>query len=410
MTATAEQGTEAADRDPSDRERRRSRRRAGPPVADRGSRRSGAIVGPKVERRGVAGHAPHRRRDLRADLRRRVAEGGLLGLRGPRLHQQAPRRVRRLRPRRHDDVADHLRRDAPRLLRAQGAARRHGHQLGRGVALVPDVPAVLRPDVPRGEGPRARRSVRLRVQRLDGRGVVRRQRRSADPARRSSRCGTRSSPPPRSGATRPVACARSASARSRRTSGLPSIHTGYWDPFFVACQETQTVVCMHIGSSSKMPATSVDAPVAVAATLSFGNAMSSLVGLPLLRGARALPEAEARVLRGPDRLDPVHPRARRRRVARAPGLGWRQGHRARSRRRPTTTARCTAASSATCTGSSRSQRVGVDNTTFETDYPHTDSTWPHTKELAGQMMADLPQDVVDKICRGNAIRMLGLDL
>ena len=48
--------------------------------------------------------------------------------------------------------------------------------------------------------------------------------------------------------------------------GLPSIHSGYWDPFFVACQETQTVVCMHIGSSSKMPATSADAPVAVAAT------------------------------------------------------------------------------------------------------------------------------------------------
>src|SRR5215831_6156701 len=58
--------------------------------------------------------------------------------------------------------------------------------------------------------------------------------------------------------------------------GLPSIHTGQWDPFFAACADTGTVVCMHIGSSSKMPATSGDAPVAVAATLSFGNAMSSL--------------------------------------------------------------------------------------------------------------------------------------
>ncbi|MET0150889.1 MAG: amidohydrolase family protein, partial [Acidimicrobiales bacterium] len=58
--------------------------------------------------------------------------------------------------------------------------------------------------------------------------------------------------------------------------GLPSIHTGQWDPFFLACQETQTVVCMHIGSSSQMPATSPDAPPAVAATLSFNNAMASL--------------------------------------------------------------------------------------------------------------------------------------
>jgi len=36
---------------------------------------------------------------------------------------------------------------------------------------------------------------------------------------------------------------------------LPSVHdpNGYWDPFFAACAETETVVNMHIGSSSKMP-------------------------------------------------------------------------------------------------------------------------------------------------------------
>ncbi len=58
--------------------------------------------------------------------------------------------------------------------------------------------------------------------------------------------------------------------------GLPSIHTGYWDPFFQTCQDTETVVCMHIGSSSKMPAASPDAPPAVAASLSFNNAIASL--------------------------------------------------------------------------------------------------------------------------------------
>ena len=38
--------------------------------------------------------------------------------------------------------------------------------------------------------------------------------------------------------------------------GLPSIHSGEWDPFIAACQDTKTVICMHIGSSSRMPATS----------------------------------------------------------------------------------------------------------------------------------------------------------
>ena len=59
--------------------------------------------------------------------------------------------------------------------------------------------------------------------------------------------------------------------------GLPTIHSGYWDPFFAACADTGTVVAMHIGSSSKMPAASPDAPPSVSATLAFGNAMSSLV-------------------------------------------------------------------------------------------------------------------------------------
>jgi len=55
-------------------------------------------------------------------------------------------------------------------------------------------------------------------------------------------------------------------------------------------------------------------------------------------------------------------------------------------------------------------RVGVDNVTFETDYPHTDSTWPNTKAIAIDLMGHLPTDVIYKLTRGNAIRMLGLDL
>ena len=58
--------------------------------------------------------------------------------------------------------------------------------------------------------------------------------------------------------------------------GLPSIHDAgnFWDPFFAACDETETVINMHIGSSSKMPSTSADAPPAVGSTLTFANAAS----------------------------------------------------------------------------------------------------------------------------------------
>jgi predicted TIM-barrel fold metal-dependent hydrolase len=54
-------------------------------------------------------------------------------------------------------------------------------------------------------------------------------------------------------------------------------------------------------------------------------------------------------------------------------------------------------------------RVGVDNITFETDYPHTDSTWPDTKAVAESLVEGLSDEAIYKIMRGNAIRMLSLD-
>ncbi len=191
--------------------------------------------------------------------------------------------------------------------------------------------------------------------------------------------------------------------------GLPSIHTDAWDPFFAACQETGRVVCMHIGSSSQMPAASPDAPPAVQATLSFGNAMSSLtdflfsgvlVRFPTLK----LAYSEGQIGWIPyilERADDVWREHRawggvRDTVPEPPstyyyrqvfGCFFRDHH-----------------------GVESLARVGVDNTTFETDYPHTDSTWPDTKAVATDLMEGLEPDVVHKLMRGNAIRMLDLDL
>ena len=51
---------------------------------------------------------------------------------------------------------------------------------------------------------------------------------------------------------------------------LPSLFSGYWDPVLAACEETDTVVSLHVGSSG-MPELPVDGPlVALGATL-FGQ-------------------------------------------------------------------------------------------------------------------------------------------
>ena len=191
--------------------------------------------------------------------------------------------------------------------------------------------------------------------------------------------------------------------------GLPSIHSGYWDPLFEACEETATTVCMHIGSSSRMPATSGDAPVAVAATLSFNNAMASLadwlfsgklVKFPKLKIAYSegqigwLPYAleraddvwlEHRAWAGVQDIVPEAPSTYFKRQVY--GCFFRDKH-----------------------GLASLDAIGVDNVTFETDYPHTDSTWPHTKKVAEEMMEGLSAEQVYKIVRGNAIKMLSLDI
>src|SRR6202012_5594877 len=61
--------------------------------------------------------------------------------------------------------------------------------------------------------------------------------------------------------------------------GLPSLHRPdhYWDPLFAACQAPETIICMHIGSSSKMPTTTSDAPFVISSALDWQNAMGSLL-------------------------------------------------------------------------------------------------------------------------------------
>lgn len=192
--------------------------------------------------------------------------------------------------------------------------------------------------------------------------------------------------------------------------GLPSVHDKtHWEPFWDACEETQNVVCMHIGSSSKMPATSPDAPASVQATLSFNNAMGSLSdflfsGVLVRHPDLKLAYSEGQIGWLPyiiERADDVWSQHRgwafpREQVPEPPSTYYRRqvyGCFFRDQH-----------------GIESLDTIGVDNVTFETDYPHSDSTWPDTKEIAEEMFAGLDEETTYKIVRGNAIRMLGLDL
>ena len=188
---------------------------------------------------------------------------------------------------------------------------------------------------------------------------------------------------------------------------LPSIHGDHWYPFFAACEDTATVVCMHIGSSSQVPNTSADAPKGVNIALTTVNSQLSLtdwlfsgvlVRFPRLRVAYA----EAQIGWMPfvlERVDTL----------------WRRGHKIMNfdpviKEPPSSYARGRVYGCVfdDAFGLEVRHKIGIDQIAFETDYPHQDGTWPDSREHAERAVASLPPDEVWKIIRGNAIDMLGL--
>ena len=185
--------------------------------------------------------------------------------------------VQPIRPVQDVHRRDHLRRDAARLLRAEGARRGPRARRRRRLARVPDVSPLLRADVHGGQGPRARAWRACRAYNdwmidewcgdSDGHLIplcliplwdV--ELAAAEVARNAARGRAghllQRDPDPPGPAEHPHRLLGSAVRRRARRRARP--------------------LCMHIGSSSKMPAASPDAPPSTDIMLSFNNSMASL--------------------------------------------------------------------------------------------------------------------------------------
>jgi predicted TIM-barrel fold metal-dependent hydrolase len=190
--------------------------------------------------------------------------------------------------------------------------------------------------------------------------------------------------------------------------GLPSIHTGHWDPLFAVCNDRAVTLCMHIGSSSSMPAASPDAPEAVGSTLQFNNAFASMIDWLFSGKMIQFPELKTAYSEGQ--------------------IGWmpyalERADRVWEMHEPWTHAKATIPEPPSTYfkgrifgcftddvhGLASMDTIGEDNICFEIDYPHSDTTWPDSKAHVEKMVAGLDDDIVYKILRGNAIKMLSLD-
>jgi predicted TIM-barrel fold metal-dependent hydrolase len=185
--------------------------------------------------------------------------------------------------------------------------------------------------------------------------------------------------------------------------GLPSLHTGYWDPLMQACAETGTVVCLHVGSSSTAPTTSSDAPGDTIGVLFFGWAMFAAVDWLYSRLPVRFPDLKICLSEG--------------------GLGWVAGlmdrldHVGRYQQMYGTwtgielsprevLARnfwfCAIDDPA---GLDHRHRIGIDHILLESDYPHQDGTWPDTQQILHDQIGHFPPADQRKLTWENASRL-----
>ncbi len=186
--------------------------------------------------------------------------------------------------------------------------------------------------------------------------------------------------------------------------GLPSIHTDHWDPVLRACEETGTVLCLHNGSSSWTAARSPGAPLALYTSLFPVNALVTAADWLWARIPTRFPEVRIAFSEGgiswvPMLIDRVSYVLDHSAVG---GEGWDDPHVS-----PIDALRRNFWFCAIDLGSTIAlrQHIGIDHICIESDYPHADSTWPDTQELARASISELPADEIRKLTWENASQL-----
>jgi predicted TIM-barrel fold metal-dependent hydrolase len=199
--------------------------------------------------------------------------------------------------------------------------------------------------------------------------------------------------------------------------GLPTIHdvNHYWDPVMAAANELNLVASMHVGSSSTLPKICSDAPFM--ANLTWGASRTSGTMLSWLFSGLfqrypnlkiALSEGEVGWM--PYFLERAEQVLDKQRYWVKRGTKF-MGHAGNEADLDTLDIRETFRNHIYgCIIEDRHavkslDELGEDNIMCETDYPHSDSTWPDCIDVARNTMKDLPANVQYKLLRGNAERL-----
>ena len=189
--------------------------------------------------------------------------------------------------------------------------------------------------------------------------------------------------------------------------GLPSLHSADWDPFWAACQDANTVVCMHLGSSSSSPMTAPDAPYSVQITgtaITLFDTASDLVWSPIFQ---KFPDLKVSLSEGGigwvpyflERVDYVYKQH-------GAWTGADFGDRLPSEVFKSNILTCFIEDQF---GIANLDHMNIDMVSWECDFPHSDSTWPESPERLEAYLGGVADEAVNKLTHENVFRHYSFD-
>lgn len=190
--------------------------------------------------------------------------------------------------------------------------------------------------------------------------------------------------------------------------GMPSIHTREWDPLFAACSDTGTVLCCHVGSSSKQASTGPDAPPPVPMSLSTTMTIYTLGDLLWADFWHRFPQLRFALTEGDIGWIPYFLQRAEHTLNR---------HNAWMRHDPPQGLGPTELFHERIICCFIEDRIGVklldefnvENVCWESDFPHSDSSWPNGPEHLVELLTGVAADDVAKITHENAMRHFQFD-
>jgi predicted TIM-barrel fold metal-dependent hydrolase len=188
--------------------------------------------------------------------------------------------------------------------------------------------------------------------------------------------------------------------------GLPSMYSRAWEPFLRACDETGTIVCIHIGSSSSNLTSSDDAPIGVVNANHYAFVSLSLSDWILCGAFERYKNLRVMYSEGQAGWIPY--------LLGRLDVKWHEGYAALDQvsslvpNPPSSYFKDHVFACVTQDPAAMMfiESVGEDNICFETDYPHPDSSFPNSVDVARRQFGSLTQQQLNKVVHDNGRRLL----